>query len=124
MPLPVQILVSVSLLLVDFKLGRSVIPPDNVYVQYWQVLMVLFLLLKLYHELDAGVAAAVEVGCEFIHLALLDSLHIIHILEPGKRADFFWTTLKGLFLELFTEGGTCSWADGTAHGKTVGISFL
>ena len=31
----------------------SVIPPDDVYVQYLQVLMVLFLLLKLYHERDA-----------------------------------------------------------------------
>ena len=69
--LPVQIAVNVSLLLVDLKLGRSVIPPDDVYVQYWQVLMVFFLLLKLYCELDTGVSA-VQVSCDLIHFILLE----------------------------------------------------
>ena len=81
--LQVQILVSVSLLFVDIKLGRSVITPDDIYTQYLQVLMVLFLLLKIYRELDTGVSA-VQVGCELIHVILLDNLHhIIHIPEPG-----------------------------------------
>ena len=50
-PLQIQVLVSVGFIFVDLKLRWSVIPPNDVYIQYWQVLMVLFILLELYMNL-------------------------------------------------------------------------
>ena len=52
----------------------------------------------------------------FLHFVLLDYLHyIIHVSEPGWRVDLTQTTLKGLFLKLFTKDVTSSRADRTAH---------
>ena len=55
--LPIKILISVSFLFVDLKLGGSIILSDDVYIQYWQVVIVLFLLLEFYHKLEAGNSA-------------------------------------------------------------------
>ena len=71
--LPIQILVSVCLLLVDLELGRSIFPSDDVHIQDWQVLLSLFLFLMCHSALNAEVSTVQVVMNSFALFSLMIS---------------------------------------------------